>query len=334
MFISFFMLGLQQLAFGTDPALVATNDQLPIKRIPNPFQDFDAERLSDGEMKALAVFSMVLGPAYLRSIVPVALADIHKYPPDARRLAQTIKLWGDLATPLLVKHLHSPDPKVRLRVIWLLGEMKARRSLDELIRLRKDKDKLIRDSVIYALAEIQDRRAILPLLDMAWNDPSEALRGNACYAIATFKSGSVEASKSLQQLVLVRAATAVRPQIPRRPLDFFRTEDPCHAEFFALLWIGPSTTPFLETILKDPKYQALHKSIFSAMLCGYPDVHVLRSPGRKNGKNALLGRNDLLKLARVYVGQPIAGQPIDDPASEEAKSVVRDLEETSLKKVP
>jgi HEAT repeat protein len=82
----------------------------------------------------------------------------------------------------VIAALSDPDPAVRQKAAWSLGEREAREGVPALIAALRDDDPSVRGLVAWALGEIKDDRAVRPLLD-AMNDTDVYVRERTIEAI-------------------------------------------------------------------------------------------------------------------------------------------------------
>jgi len=78
-------------------------------------------------------------------------------------------------TPALVESLSDNDPFIRSVAAEVLGRLKERAAVENLIALLKDHSKYVREKAAIALGHIGDRSAV-PALIEALNDESEEVR--------------------------------------------------------------------------------------------------------------------------------------------------------------
>jgi hypothetical protein len=246
---------------------------------------FNDEPLTVGQIRGIAW----LWAAFGHSMAPYAESLILDTGSEtkARHIAKEMFVWwGDSASLVLSKHLGTKDAHLLAEIVELLGNMGAKRHMNELIKLRSHKDVYVRRRLIEALAKFQDRRAVLALLDFVWNETDENNRDDALVAMSGLGLQAAEAIPSI-------------------------------AELQALLRLGPDATQFLGKLLQDPKYASIHKTVFFAM--GWDPPEFRTTYANVVGRGASLkNRTDLRRLVEQYLANPL-----DDAAIEQAKLALR-----------
>jgi HEAT repeat protein/beta-lactamase regulating signal transducer with metallopeptidase domain len=210
----------------------------------------------------------------------------------------------------VIAGLSDPDPAVRQKAAWSLGEREALEAVPALIAALRDEDPRVRGLVAWALGEIKDRRAVRPLLDGMY-DPDVYVRERTIEAIGEHESG-----------------LAVEPLI--RVLD-----DPIPTVRAAAVWAlgeirSPDATEALLDVLKsDPDRRTLIRAAYSlanlrgrrapAALLGY--LHDVA--GTPDSVRYLAAQVLMRNASPVVVEGLIQG--LDDPAPFVREAVVRSL---------
>lgn len=85
----------------------------------------------------------------------------------------------------LIQAIHHPDPTVRIRAVYVLGEERVREAMGLLIGLLGEtKDYFLMEEIAEALGKIGGKET-LPALTKLLNNPSFLVRGSAVRALVT-----------------------------------------------------------------------------------------------------------------------------------------------------
>jgi beta-lactamase regulating signal transducer with metallopeptidase domain len=165
--------------------------------------------------------------------------------------------WPIPETPYLVAELgDNPDPFVRQRAAWWLGEHEDRRAVAPLESALRDPDPAVRLTAAWALGEIKDRGTI-PALSLALDDPDPLVREMAALAL-----GEIEHPSAVEPLV----EAATREIELRAPVAWalgeIRSDEAEEARKRILHRRTDGEVVWTETPRMDPRY---HGDVSSAM---------------------------------------------------------------------
>jgi hypothetical protein len=114
-------------------------------------------------------------------------------PEDVRVRRYLVLVLGKLrdraAVPDLVRAAGDPDPETRLYAIWALGMIGDPRGLDAVLEASRSEDPGIRKMAAYVMGKLGDRRAI-ERLKVLLEDRVPDVRWNAAIALASLNDGS------------------------------------------------------------------------------------------------------------------------------------------------
>jgi len=102
----------------------------------------------------------------------------HKNAKQKKEAAMACRAIGEHAkeaVPYLRKALKDDHPQVRSEAAKALGEIRSKKSIDDLITASRDKHEKVRISAVQALAEIESKKAV-PALIQALKDKSAQVR--------------------------------------------------------------------------------------------------------------------------------------------------------------
>lgn len=112
---------------------------------------------------------------------------------------------SDEAMDQLIRAANHPNPKVRWWCAHELDHLADERSLDALLRLTKDTVPKVRAEAVHALGCERCKQCVLPvdmvglMVDFAFHDPEERVRGAAIFALGYLPSDP-RAAAALEQL--------------------------------------------------------------------------------------------------------------------------------------
>jgi HEAT repeat protein len=87
----------------------------------------------------------------------------------------------------LIRGLRHPEPQTRVRVAWILGELKARQAVPELMAVASEtEDPYLQEAIVSALGQIGDGRALPLLIQMASGPGFVRVRLAAVEALGKF----------------------------------------------------------------------------------------------------------------------------------------------------
>ena len=98
------------------------------------------------------------------------LKEVLEHHPDARSRSSVMEIipqYGEDATPYLLDLLNSPDEKVRMYSVLMLGKIEDSESVDELIKILTDDDSNVVHCAIETLGFIGDGRANCICIEIA-----------------------------------------------------------------------------------------------------------------------------------------------------------------------
>lgn len=192
------------------------------------------------------------------------------------RVAEVLIPFGSLAEAPLIEALRDPNSdNLRTWAASILGEMRSRVAVPNLIRALWDRAESVRAAAARALGEIADPRAVNALLEGTLRDPSALVRMEA--AVALGKIGDEKAVEALQ-LALADPDPIVR----------------LHA-LEALEMIGPSAGEVLEGSLTDDDPEVRHRTAAVLERLGYVQAQLDRLKSEDAVERAMARR----KLALI-----------------------------------
>jgi HEAT repeats len=114
-------------------------------------------------------------------------------PEDVRVRRYLVLVLGKLkdraAVPDLVRAAADPDPETRLYAVWALGMIGDRRGLDAVLEASRSDDPGMRKMAAYVMGKLGDRRAV-ERLKVLLEDRVADVRWNAAIALASLGDGS------------------------------------------------------------------------------------------------------------------------------------------------
>jgi len=189
----------------------------------DPYEDEDVK------LACARALGMIRDPQAIPHLIE-ALREPDKW--VSPRVAEVLIPFGSLAEAPLIEALRDPNSdNLRTWAASILGEMRSRAAVPNLIRALWDRAESVRAAAARALGEIADHRAVNALLEGTLRDPSALVRMEAAVAL-----GKIGDEKALEALQL--ALTDPDPVVRLRTIE-------------ALEMIGPSAGELLEGSLTD-----------------------------------------------------------------------------------
>lgn len=193
------------------------------------------DRSEEGVSRALAPLKAI-GPAQGRELCEYVF-DADEL--VARTAQEAVVSIGEPVAHHMTAYFSSSDGSKRVKAIQIAGIARVRSACIDLVLIRNHPDPDTRLAVVDSLGQIRDRRAILPLLDVAYKDDNLTVREAALDAVGLFEATAVDAVPALYELL--------------RDVD--RRGDPAElvvvgaSIFYALGKIGPPSLPTLCLVL-------------------------------------------------------------------------------------
>ena len=198
---------------------------------------------------------------------------------SSRNVAEALVSFGGLAVPELLGLLGNPNsPAARVWAARILGRIKDRRATDDLIARLQDRDDMLRAATAEALGELEDARAIQPLVRATLTDPAPQVRAYAAGAVAR-----IQGDRAVDVLVTALADSDYSTRL--RALEAFET-------------IKVADTSPLESALRDPNANVRRRAALALERVGYLEriIGELTAPERNTRERAYAA---LLELATV-----------------------------------
>ena len=211
--------------------------------------------------------------------VPFLVRELRQVDESARTVAEALVSFGDVAVPELLNLLaDESNPSSRVWAARILGHSRAADAVEPLIALLFSRNDLLRIAAVAALGEIQDRRALQPLVQATLRDPAPQVRAEAAAAVAR-----IEAEGAVDVLV---AALADPDYVTRlRALEAFESLD-------------LKDTSALVRALRDPKNEVRRRAAIALERVGYLD-QVVEELASENARVSGDAYFKLLELGRA-----------------------------------
>lgn len=229
----------------------------------------------DGTVKAAA--SEALARFQDAQSVPFLVRELQELDEGVSRpIAESLVRFGPVAVPgligVLADEAHGP---ARVWAARILGQIRTPDAVEPLVGLLFARDDLLRIAVASALGEIQDRRALQPLVQATLRDPAPQVRAHAAGAVARIAAeGAVD--------VLV-AALADPDYVTRlRALEAFES-------------IKLEDASALVRALRDPKGEVRRRAALALERVGYLD----RVIGELSSADPRVSRDAYFKLLEI-----------------------------------
>jgi HEAT repeat protein len=232
----------------------------------------------DGAVKTAAAEAL----AKLRDprAVPFLVRELYEVDESASRpIAEALVRFGEVAVPELLGLLaDEAHPAGRVWAARILGHVAATAAVEPLVALLHARNDLLRIAAAASLGQIQDRRALQPLVQATLRDPAPQVRAQAAGAVAR-----IEAEGAVDVLV---AALADPDYVTRlRALEAFEN-------------IQLKDTSLLVRALRDPKNEVRRRAALALERVGYLD-RVVEEMASENPGTSRDAYFKLLELGRA-----------------------------------
>lgn len=219
-----------------------------LEAMRDPYEDEDVK------LACARALGMIRDPQAIPSLIE-ALREPDKW--VSPRVAEVLVPFGALAEAPLMEALRDPNSdNLRTWAASILGEIRSRAAVPNLIRALWDRAESVRAAAARALGEIGDHRAVNALLEGTLRDPSALVRMEAAVAL-----GKIGDEKSLEALQLALADPD--PIVRLRAIE-------------ALEMIGPSASELLEGSLTDDDPEVRYRTAAVLERLGYVQTQLDR----------------------------------------------------------